>query len=93
MLALYAEVEGKGSEAVFPGSEPAWKALDSDSSQGIVARFHIFASLHPDKVSGQRFNISDEETVSWETLWPAACEYFNLKGVGPRDDGKQKGVE
>ena len=85
-LALYASFEGKDAEVVFPGSEAAWKHLHNDTSQDILARFTIHASLSPsEQVDGKAFNIADE-VVRWETVWPEICSYFGLKGVGPQSD-------
>ena len=61
-LAMYASFEGQGSEVVFPGSEAAWTHLHSDTSQDVLARFTIHASLLPhddSRVAGKAFNIAD----------------------------------
>jgi hypothetical protein len=86
-LSLYAEINGKGAEVQFPGTDLSWKALSNDSSQDIVAKTAIYASLHPEKSGGKRFNAADNsQPSSWSKKWPIICEYFGLKGVGPPPD-------
>ena len=82
-LAMYKSVEGSGSEVPFVGNEAAYKELHTDTSQDILARFHIFASPHADAVAGQAFNVADGDVVTWEEIWPGVCSWFGLKGVGP----------
>jgi len=62
-LSLYAAVEGKGAECAFPGTEKSWKIKSNDSSQDIVAKFVIYASLHPEitTVSGTTRQIMRSE--------------------------------
>lgn len=94
-LSMYKDLEGEGSEVVFPGNKHMWEVVKwSDSAQDIVARFHIHASLNPAKSSGKSFNIVDEaEGVMWKDTWPQLCAYFGLKGVGPdADSAKPKGI-
>lgn len=87
-LSLYAEINGKGAEVQFPGTELSWKALCNDSSQDIVAKTAIQASLRPEKSGGNRYNAADNsQPSSWSKKWPVICEYFGLKGVGPSADG------
>lgn len=87
-LALYAELNGKGSEVPFPGSEVSWKNLSNESSQDIVGKIAILASLSPEKSSGQRYNAADSsKPSSWSEKWPVICEYFGLKGVAPPAGG------
>jgi hypothetical protein len=85
-LSLVRSIEGEGAEAVFPGSEVAWRALHSDSSQDLTGRFAIFASLqNEDRVgSGAVVNIADGVTT-WERDWPEICKWFGLTGVGPTE--------
>lgn len=81
------EVEGGAPRAVpFPASREAWTALHTDTSQDILARFHIYASLRPQLVSGEAFNVADGPASTWESKWPRLCEYFGLRGVGPDAD-------
>ena len=83
-FSLVREVEGKGATVPFPGPEYSWKLLNHDTSQDILARFAIHASLHPEETTGQHYNIANNPTPgSWETKWPLVTEYFGLKGVGP----------
>ena len=89
-LSMYVSVEGKGSECVFPGPEAVWKNLHTDTSQDLVAKFHIFASLHPESTNGLAINVGDSEGISWEIVWPEVCAYFGLKGMGPRDEVTDK---
>ena len=63
-LAMYSSEKGKGAEIAFPGSDLVWKALHSDTSQDVLARFHIHASLNPEKLSQKAFNIADEAEIS-----------------------------
>lgn len=87
-LSLYAAVEGKGASCDFPGTEKSWVNKSNDSSQDIVAKFAIYASLHPEKTSGQRFNTADNANYSsWSHKWPVICEYFGLKGTPPPAGG------
>ena len=88
-LSLYAAVEGKGAEVPFPGTEQSYKILCNDSSQDIIAKFSIYASLHPETCgNGQAFNTADNaKASSWSVKWPVICEYFGLKGVGPPPGG------
>ncbi|KAF6241297.1 hypothetical protein HO173_000007 [Letharia columbiana] len=91
-LAMVRSLEGTGTEVVFPGDEKAFKALHTDTSQDVLAQFHIYASLHPEAVSRKAFNIADGEVVTWEQVWPSICHWFGLKGVGP-DPSKKTGAE
>ncbi|MDI1492514.1 MAG: hypothetical protein OHK93_003728 [Ramalina farinacea] len=91
-LSMYASVEGRGSEVPYPGTDDAYKSLHTDTSQDILARFHIHASLHPDAVNGRAFNVADGEAVSWEAVWPEICKYFGLNGVAP-DPSKSTGAQ
>ncbi|KAH7018435.1 uncharacterized protein B0I36DRAFT_276992 [Microdochium trichocladiopsis] len=87
-LSLYAAVNGRGAEVQFPGTEQSYKILCNDSSQDIVAKTSILASLRPEISSGQRFNAADNaQPSSWSVKWPIICEYFGLKGVGPPPGG------
>lgn len=63
----------------------AWLAKRTDTSQDILARFHLYASMHPDAVHARAFNVADgiPEVVTWEMVWPGVCSYFGLRGVPP----------
>jgi hypothetical protein len=83
-LSLYREIEGEGAEVVFPGTMQSWKCKSNDSSQDIVAKFAIYASLHPEISGGQSYNAADNaKSSSWSIKWPIICKYFGLKGVAP----------
>lgn len=62
---MYQSIEGVGAEVPYPGVQLAYEAFHTDTSQDQLARFQIFASLHPDKVSKRAFNVADEEAVRW----------------------------
>lgn len=84
-LSLWRYVEGEGDGVRFPGSMEAWRAAHTDTSQDILARFHIYASLHPLEVSGRAFNVADGPATTWEQEWPEVCAYFGLKGLAPNE--------
>lgn len=88
-LSLWKHLERDGEVAhgvPFPGSADAFIALHTDTSQDILARFHIFASLHPDRVAEKAFNVADGPACTWEEVWPKVCEYFGLSGLPPSGD-------
>jgi hypothetical protein len=85
-LALYKEVSGEGAEVPFPGSQEAWTARHTDTSQDILAMFHIHASLHPEKTHERAFNVVDGQATTWEEVWPQLCAYFGLKAKPPASD-------
>ena len=86
-LSLWRDVQGEGSEVPFPGNSSAWTALHTDSSQDILARFHIYASLHPVQTTGRAFNVVDGPAATWQEVWPQICAYFNLRGITPASAG------
>jgi hypothetical protein len=87
-LSLYAAVEGKGTQCAFPGTEKSWLIKSNDSSQDLVAKFSIYASLHPEISHGERYNVADNAVPgSWSLKWPIICEYFGLKGTPPPPGG------
>lgn len=87
-LSLVVELNGKGSEVQFPGTEQSYRILCNDSSQDVVAKTAIHASLHPETSGGERFNAADSaQPSSWSKKWPIICEYFGLRGVGPPAGG------
>jgi hypothetical protein len=93
-LSLYAAVEGKGAKCAFPGTEKSWVIKSNDSSQDIVARFAIYASLRPEISHGQLYNASDNAIPgSWSQKWPIICAYFGSIGTAPPngDSGPQPG--
>lgn len=83
-LSLFVAVEGRGQNCPFPGSWETWTTRSNDSSQDIVAKFSIWASLHPERTGGESFNVADSDTPgAWAQRWPVICEYFGLKGTPP----------
>lgn len=92
-LSLYAFVEGKGSNVPFPGTAKSWTHLTNDSSQDIVGKFSIYASLHGHQTGGRTFNVADSQVpTSWSQKWPVICEYFGLQGTGPVSNAPQPGA-
>jgi nucleoside-diphosphate-sugar epimerase len=95
-LALYRHIHGDGAKIPFPGNEIVWQSKRSDSSQDVIARFHIHAALNPD-TDGKAYNIADEDYVTWAGgLWKDVCAHFGLVGLAPgegTDDASPKGVE
>jgi hypothetical protein len=88
-LSLFRRLNGEGASVTFPGNAKSWKILSNDSSQDILARFSIYASLNPTTCGqGQRFNVADNaKSSTWSAKWPIICDYFGLKGVGPPESG------
>lgn len=92
-LSLYAYNYGVGPgaandedqlvEVQFPGNGVALNALFSPVSSKTIARFMIYASLHPNICGGGKlFNIADSETPStFRELWPKLAAWFGLEGV------------
>jgi hypothetical protein len=90
-LSFFASREGPGARVIYPGPQSAYTAPHTDVSQSLLARFHIYVSLHPDLTAHQAFNIGDEpEGVTWAALWPRICAYFGLVGPGPIHDSLQE---
>ena len=83
---MYRLVEGKGAKVCFPGTAKAYNALFNEVSAEMVAKQAIWASLHPEKTSGQVFNVADRtRPTTWQERWPVIASFFELKGVGPTD--------
>lgn len=99
-LSLYAYNNGVGPhtheskeipvEIPFPGNFASANSLFSPVSSLTIARFMIYASLHPETCGGGRlFNIADNETpCKYGELWPQLAEWFGLVGVGPAEDSQ-----
>ena len=87
-LALYRHINGEGAEVPFPGGTDAWEALHTDTSQDILARFHIHASLNPDATHERAFNVVDGKATNWKEVWPQICEYFGLRSQAPATSGE-----
>lgn len=90
-FSFFASREGPGATVIYPGPQSAYTAPHTDVSQSLLARFHIYASLHPDATAHQAFNIGDEPAgVTWAALWPRISAYFGLVGTGPITDNDQE---
>jgi hypothetical protein len=90
-FAFYGSREGKGAAVPYPGPTLAYVAKHSDVSQGVLARFHIFASLNPDKTGGEAVNIANEDAgTSWKAKWPRLAAYFGLVGMPPKEGEDMK---
>ncbi|KAK8222138.1 hypothetical protein M8818_000309 [Zalaria obscura] len=76
---------GESNEVPFPGDKDAYTALHTDTTQDILARFHIHASMHPEVTAEGTFNVTDGAATTWEREWPQICAYFGLTGVGPAE--------
>lgn len=79
-LSLWRDIEGEGSEVRFPGSSEAWRALHTDTSQDILARFHIYASLHPTQTTERAFNVVDGPATTWEVSYMMKLWYQTSRG-------------
>ncbi|KAF9893524.1 hypothetical protein FE257_010836 [Aspergillus nanangensis] len=96
-LSLYAYNHGIGPyaqesnratvEIPFPGNAAGAGSLFSPVSSKTIARFMIYASLHPEVCGGGRlFNIADNQIPStYGDLWPKLAKWFGMVGVGPTD--------
>ncbi|KAH6974259.1 hypothetical protein BKA56DRAFT_591114 [Ilyonectria sp. MPI-CAGE-AT-0026] len=99
-LSLYAYNNGIGPhtletkdipvEIPFPGNVAGANSLFSPVASLTIARFMIYASLHPETCGGGRlFNIADNETpCKYGDLWPQLAKWFGLVGVGPSEDSQ-----
>ncbi|KAK3641828.1 hypothetical protein LTR56_011155 [Elasticomyces elasticus] len=85
-LSLWKTIEGEGAAVPFPGSEEAWTALHTDTSQDILARFHIYAASKPEQTAGRAFNVVDGPATNWQEVWPEICAYFGLHGAPPSSE-------
>lgn len=81
-------MEGKGAKVPYPGTKAGYECLFNQGSADIIARFSIWAALHPEKTGkGRLFNIADQASPSRMTeRWPALVRYFGLEGTGPVED-------
>ncbi|MCJ1298326.1 hypothetical protein MMC08_001115 [Hypocenomyce scalaris] len=85
-LSLYAAIEGHGASCPYPGPPDAYTALANTTAQDILARFSIYASLHPSATGERAFNVADDPSPSsWSKRWPIICEWFGLQGAGPAE--------
>ncbi|KAJ7075746.1 hypothetical protein B0H15DRAFT_866034 [Mycena belliarum] len=87
-LSLYRVVEGEGASVAYPGTEAGYDSKFNDASSEIIAKLAIWASLNPEKSSGQLFNIADRaEPSTMRERWPALAAYFGLVGIRPPAPG------
>ena len=96
-LSLYAYNHGvtQGTETPagsvpFPGNVAGATSLFSPVSSKTLARFMIYASLHPDEFGGGRlFNVADNSRpCKYGELWPHLAKWFGLEGVVPVEDSQ-----
>jgi hypothetical protein len=54
----------------------------------MIARFSIWASLHPEKTgNGEIYNIVDQtRPLSMKTHWSVIASFFGLEGTGPTEN-------
>ncbi|KAL2206999.1 hypothetical protein CC79DRAFT_1335232 [Sarocladium strictum] len=99
-LSLYAYNHGVGPhvkeantapvEVPFPGNVAGANSLFTPVASKTIARFMIYAALHPETCGGGRlFNIADSQTpCQYDELWPHLAKWFGLIGVGPPADSQ-----
>ncbi|KAJ6110693.1 hypothetical protein N7486_002928 [Penicillium sp. IBT 16267x] len=85
------ETPGHSTTAIqvpFPGNVASANSLFSPVSSSTLARFMIYASLHPETCGGgQLFNVADIETpCKYGEIWPRLARWFGLVGGGPVED-------
>ncbi|KAJ5157285.1 uncharacterized protein N7482_008385 [Penicillium canariense] len=82
------ESQATAVKVPFPGNTAGANSLFSPVSSDTIARFMIYASLHPETCgNGRLFNISDNETpCKYGDLWPRLARWFGLEGMGPAED-------
>jgi hypothetical protein len=92
---MYRHLHGAGARVRFPGTPESYNCKFSMVSQDQVAKFSIHLALHREGLkSGEAFNISNGDILSWSVLWPEAAVRFGLQGVGPdNDDGANGDVK
>ncbi|KAJ5947871.1 hypothetical protein N7466_000886 [Penicillium verhagenii] len=74
----------------FPGNVASANSLFSPVSSNTIARFMIYASLHPEECGGgQLFNVADNETpCKYGDIWPRLASWFDLVGMGPVENSQ-----
>ncbi|KAF3016526.1 hypothetical protein E8E14_011657 [Neopestalotiopsis sp. 37M] len=99
-LSLYARNHGLGPSATniapdavevpFPGNSASATSLFTPVAASTIARFMIYASLHPKTCGdGRLFNIADSETpCKYGEIWPQLAKWFGLVGTGPVDSSE-----
>jgi hypothetical protein len=76
-----------GKPAPFPGTKTSYRFKQSNGFQDIIAKMHIYVSLHPETTGHGSFNIADQEFgQSWEMIWSRLCEYFGVGAAGPAEN-------
>jgi nucleoside-diphosphate-sugar epimerase len=76
-LAVYASVMKElGKPLIFP-SEVGLPHIREIIDVGLLARFAIWASLHP-FTNGEAFNITNGDSFRFENLWPKIADYFGM---------------
>jgi hypothetical protein len=75
-------------EIPFPGNTAGYNALCTPVSSKTIARFMIYASLHPKTCGGgQLFNVADNATpCTLGEIWAQLAKWFGLVGVGPAEN-------
>ncbi|KAF8249118.1 hypothetical protein K440DRAFT_654265 [Wilcoxina mikolae CBS 423.85] len=89
-LSLYRRVYGAEARVAFPGTQKSWRNTHTDTSQDVLARFSIFASMRSEAKGA--YNIADGEKTTWSYKWPKIAEWFGLEGVGPEEGGEEPRV-
>lgn len=101
-LSLYAYNHGIGPhtkqnvrhsvEVAFPGNLAGSTSLFTPASSRTIARFMIYASLHPETCGGGRlFNIGDNETpCNYGEMWKHLANWFGLVGVTPAESSQSQ---
>ena len=79
----------------YPGSVAAYIARHTDISQRTLAQAHLFfagAAGSETTVNGEIYNVGDTSSAgtSWAEKWARLCEYFQLEGKGPAEDGNNE---
>jgi hypothetical protein len=71
----------------FPSTSESYRCKFSMVSQEQVANFSTHLATHSEEMeSGEAYNISNGDVLSWSILWPEAASRFGLKGVGPEGE-------
>ena len=84
------EAKSPAVEIPFAGNAASANSLFSPVSSKTIARFMIYASLHPETCGGgQLFNIADNETpCRYGEIWPQLAKWFGLVGLGPAENSR-----
>ncbi|KAL7915572.1 hypothetical protein GGI35DRAFT_437180 [Trichoderma velutinum] len=81
----------KSLKVPFPGNVAGATSLFTPVASQTIARFMIYASLHPDTCGGgQLFNIGDSETpCKYGELWPQLAKWFGMVGLTSIEPSKK----